>query len=96
MIGKILQKIERAFALPGIIREYGVISSFRHGRYQCEVQAFLRKLGDQIVLTLRHKNTHPGNTNIQYLDLSADGIQSLRDLIDQLEREGTANQTNGH
>ena len=92
MIKEIFQKLERTFALPGIIREYGVISCFRQGNHQCEVKAFLRKVGGQTILTLRHKNTQPCNTNIQYLDLDNEGIRKLSNLIDSLQKDGSANQ----
>ncbi len=87
MIKTLLKKFERTFVLTGVIKEFGVISDFKHKTYQCEVQAFLRKLDDKTVFTLRHKNKHPGNTNIQYLDFDAEGIKGLEETIQKLKEQ---------
>ncbi len=87
MLKKLFQKFERSFFLPGVIKEFGVISDFRHKHHQCEVQAYLRNLDDKIVLTLRHKSKHTGSTNIQYLDFDAEGMRNLEQTVQAALRE---------
>ncbi|RPI74483.1 MAG: hypothetical protein EHM45_18830 [Desulfobacteraceae bacterium] len=81
MIGKLFWKLEQIFALPGIIREFGVVGYIQQGYYQCEVKAFLRNLQGLTFLTFRIKKKIRGmGSIIFYLDLDVEGIKNFKSL----------------
>ncbi|RPI74601.1 MAG: hypothetical protein EHM45_18210 [Desulfobacteraceae bacterium] len=86
MIGKLFWKLEQIFALPGIIREFGIVGYIQHGYYQCEVKAFLRSLKGMTFLTFRiKKNIRGMGSLIFYLDLDAAGVQNFKRLLEELK-----------
>ena len=92
MFKNVTQWLERKFAIPGVVKDFGVIGDYRHKDYHCEVRAFLRKVDDQIVLTLRHKSKRPGFSSTQYLDLGADGIEGLGETLKYVKQLGREEQ----
>ena len=84
---KMFRKLKDGLKMPGVVKEFGVISNFsdEKNKRECIVQAFLRKPDDQYILTLAYKNKHYGSSDSAFVDFDADGISGLERMIKRLK-----------
>jgi len=91
MFRELAQKVNRYFALPGIIRDCGVICNIKQGYYRCEVHAFFRNLNGINFFTFQITRAARLGYNCKYFDLDKRGMQKMKGMIENLEHEISRN-----
>lgn len=91
ILKRIFRKLKDALEMPYIIKRFGVIGNLcdKANRLSCQVEAFIRKLPDQYILTLVYNTTLRGSKGGAWIDFDAKGIRRLERLIRTLKEEMT-------